>query len=74
MQVSIGKKRGNQFVEGVSSGSNVITDGFFWKDVPELEAILQRNMEEYYDMRCVLCCRMSSISFLVTCICILDID
>ena len=53
-EVSIGKKRGNQFVEGVSSGSNVITDGFFWKDVPELEAILQRNMEEYYDMRCVL--------------------
>lgn len=35
-EVSIGKKRGNQYVEGVrtlvgESSSKVITDGFFWK-------------------------------------------
>jgi hypothetical protein len=64
--ISIGKRRGNQYVEGVSihtmmvgssggSGplSKVITNGFFWKDVPELESILQKYMEEYYEMRYV---------------------
>ena len=66
--VSIGKRRGNQYVEGVSvmnalelSGEDggdgnykrIITDGFFWKDVPELEGILQKFMAEYYEMRCV---------------------
>lgn len=52
--IGIGKRRGNQYVEGVSSlKDNVITDGFFWKDVPELESILQQNMEEYYEMRYV---------------------
>ena len=68
--ISIGKRRGNQYVEGVSvhammgggdggSGgvphsSKVITNGFFWKDVPELESILQKYMEEYYEMRYVV--------------------
>ena len=64
--ISIGKRRGNQYVEGISvhtmmggssggSGplSKVITNGFFWKDVPELESILQKYMEEYYEMRYV---------------------
>ena len=55
-EVSIGHRRGNQYVEGVSTSSNdgsskIITNGFFWKDLPELEAILQQNMEEYYEMR-----------------------
>lgn len=33
-----------------SSGKKVIRDGFFWKDVPELEKVLQKHMMEYYFM------------------------
>eukprot|EP00984_Skeletonema_dohrnii_P005316 scaffold1868_cov139-Skeletonema_dohrnii-CCMP3373.AAC.6 len=33
-----------------SSGKKVIRDGFFWKDVPELEKVLQTHMMEYYFM------------------------
>lgn len=33
-----------------SSGKKVIRDGFFWKDVPELEKVLQKHMMEYYYM------------------------
>jgi hypothetical protein len=33
-----------------SSGNKVIRDGFFWKDVPELEKVLQKHMMEYYFM------------------------
>ncbi|KAL9185787.1 hypothetical protein ACHAXT_003564 [Thalassiosira profunda] len=46
----IGKRRGNQYVEGVPERKTVIADGFFWKDVPELEGLLLRHMEEYYEM------------------------
>lgn len=61
-EISIGKCRGNQYIEGVSAevGEDdttkkiIITGGFFWKDFPELESVLQRNMEEYYEMRLVL--------------------
>ena len=33
-----------------SSGKKVIRDGFFWKDVPELEKVLQTHMMEFYFM------------------------
>jgi hypothetical protein len=33
-----------------SSGKKVIRDGFFWKDVPGLEKVLQKHMMEYYFM------------------------
>ena len=51
---------GNQHVEGVGSitldanGKKIITNGFFWKDLPELESILQKHMENYYEMRYVM--------------------
>ena len=58
-EIGIGKRRGNQYIEGMSAevGEDdttkkiIITTGFFWKDFPELERVLQRNMEEYYEMR-----------------------
>ena len=59
-EVSIGRRRGNQHVEGVGSitldanGKKIITNGFFWKDLPELESILQKHMENYYEMRYVM--------------------
>lgn len=80
-QISIGKRRGNQYVEGISvhtmmgggdgvSGphSKIITNGFFWKDVPELESILQKYMEEYYEMRCVSTQIAAWSAFRVTCL------
>lgn len=56
----IGRRRGNQYVEGVRApgpgvgGGKVIADGFFWRDVPELEEVLREHMEGYYEMRCVI--------------------
>ena len=34
-----------------SSGRKLIRDGFFWKDYPCLEKVLQKYMMEYYFMR-----------------------